>query len=321
VLNIYGVPSEITVNDGLKTKDRQADSLASAHSPDERYAIRFQLDRDNGRVPTETVLPNGGTTGFSFRHAAPNGFGLLELLVSVAIIAVLAALVFTAMGALRSSADSAKCVANLRQIGVLMHMYFNDHNGWAPPHSGWAFGEPPGAPQIHLLLWTGRLAPYFEPDSYYSPMSSLFTCPSDPDHKTWPEARSYLPQGVPGIPESAGTQRMVSYGYNYVIFTGNPWFHYTRPTPPTNVRNVGDPSDVILVADSMPASKGGLNPSQVFWFNQNLWPDKRHRGSFNALFLDGSVRWLPYKQATSGVTPTGRPYWSWAEFPWQPAGQ
>ncbi len=249
------------------------------------------------------------------------GFALVELLVGVAILAILAALIFSMAGAMRASADSVTCIANLRRIGNLMHMYFNDHNGWAPPHGGWTFSEPPGIQPQTSLIWTGRLAPYFEPDSYNSPMSSLFTCPSDPDQKTWPEVCSYLTQGVPGIPESAGTQRKVSYGYNYVIFTSAWGFHYTRSQPATNVRSVADPSAVILVADSMPASKGGLDSSLVFWYNKGLWPDTRHRGSFNALFLDGSAQWLPYKAATSQVIPTGRPYWSWAEFPWSQPGQ
>lgn len=248
---------------------------------------------------------------------------MVELLVGMAILAILAAVLIPSTSAMRSSADSAKCGANLRQIGSFMHMYFNDHNGWAPPHTGWAFGEPAGIQPESSLLWTGRLAPYFEPDSFNSPMSSLFTCPSDPEQKTWPKVRSYLPQGVPGIPGSAGTQRMISYGYNYIIFNSYPYFSSPpRQQPPTNVRNVDDPSSVILVADSsLPESKGGIDPSLVFWWNQRLWPARRHRGSFNALFLDGSVQWLPYEEATSRVSATGRPYWSWDAFPWRPPGE
>jgi len=244
-------------------------------------------------------------------------FTLVELLVVVAIVSILGLLTIAGAQRVLSAGNSAKCVANLRQIGVLMHSYFADHGGWAPPHSGWAFNEPPGVQPQTSIGWAGRLAPYIDENaSYNAPISSLFTCPSDPDRKSWPKVRSYLNQGISGIPESANTSSKISYGYNYVIFT-TAWGWSTSPYfPQGNVRRVTTPASVILVADSMPASKGGLNPSLVFWFNPRVWPDTRHRGSFNAVFVDGHVQWVPYADATSKVSPTGIPYWSHDGFIW-----
>jgi len=244
-------------------------------------------------------------------------FTLVELLVVVAIVSILGLLTIAGAQRVLSAGNSAKCVANLRQIGVLMHSYFADHGGWAPPHSGWAFNEPPGVQPQTSIGWAGRLAPYIDENaSYNAPISSLFTCPSDPDRKSWPKVRSYLNQGISGIPESANTSSKISYGYNYVTFT-TAWGMSTSPYfPQGNVRRVTTPASVILVADSMPASKGGLNPSLVFWFNPRVWPDTRHRGSFNAVFVDGHVQWVPYADATSKVSPTGIPYWSHDGFIW-----
>lgn len=279
--------------------------------------LTFRITGPRGKRG-EAVLSPKGRTWFRRAGRPPrrSGFSLLEMLIVVAVVAILAALVVSTVRAVRSSANSAKCVANLRQIGSLMYSYLNDHDGYAPPHSGRAFDEPAGLQPESSINWAGRLAPYFEPESYYSPISSLFTCPSDPDQHTWPEVRSYIREGIEEIPESAETWRNISYGYNYVTFTSAAGFHPDPPSPRTRLSRVQSPSSVLVVADSMPVSKDGINPSVVFWFNSRLWPDTRHRGSFNALFLDGSVRWLPYEEATSKVSPTGLPYWSWQGFYW-----
>ncbi len=60
-------------------------------------------------------------------------FTLLELLVAVAIIAILAALLFPAFSRARERGRVAKAISELHQIGVALQMYADDNDGAFPP--------------------------------------------------------------------------------------------------------------------------------------------------------------------------------------------
>jgi prepilin-type N-terminal cleavage/methylation domain-containing protein/prepilin-type processing-associated H-X9-DG protein len=58
-----------------------------------------------------------------------SGFTLIELLVVISIIALLIALLLPALSQARESGRAAQCGSNLRQMGVFMEVYAEDHNG------------------------------------------------------------------------------------------------------------------------------------------------------------------------------------------------
>ena len=73
------------------------------------------------------------------------GFTLLELLVVVAIIALLMALLVPSLARARRVAQTTACLANLRQLGTASTFYANEYNNYMPAYHGTspvAFSDP-----------------------------------------------------------------------------------------------------------------------------------------------------------------------------------
>jgi len=70
------------------------------------------------------------------RDAARGGFSLIELLVVVAVVAILAALLFPALEKGRQKARGIECLNNLRQLGLGWQMYAEDYRERLVPNWG-----------------------------------------------------------------------------------------------------------------------------------------------------------------------------------------
>lgn len=91
----------------------------------------------------------------------------------IAIIGILAALVIASVGATRKKAHQARCVANLRQVGVAIIAYSDEHKGMLPGTTETANCLQKGAKSVYYNSdWCRKrqlsayLAPYLgSPDS------------------------------------------------------------------------------------------------------------------------------------------------------------
>lgn len=126
------------------------------------------------------------------------GFNLVELLVTVAILAILLALLFPAVNSVREAARRTQCTHNLRQIGIAMHHYESARRTLPPgtiskrdpPTAGAFFGADGVFANAFTLLLPyleegGAADGYDETKAWYSQTSAvagttipLLVCPS-----------------------------------------------------------------------------------------------------------------------------------------------
>jgi type II secretory pathway pseudopilin PulG len=72
------------------------------------------------------------------RPSQDGAFTLVDLVVVIAVLALLAAMLLPAMADARFKGGRMQCASNLRQIGVGSMIYANDYNNWLPPGQGGA---------------------------------------------------------------------------------------------------------------------------------------------------------------------------------------
>lgn len=120
----------------------------------------------------------------SSHPCARGAFTLLELLVVVAIIALLISILLPGLSRAKQSAKTAVCVSNLHQIGNALQMYFLEHNEWFPfekrgelpyLHAFYYGGHPGRAP------WWGYTSPSFRDTPAGRPLNA-YLYPDLPDY-------------------------------------------------------------------------------------------------------------------------------------------
>lgn len=129
-------------------------------------------------------------------------FTLIELLASVSIVAVLAAVAVPTFGTMREKGNETDCLGNGRQLGLAMTRYAAEHsnaiNGLGQVDEGGSFSN-----------WMNRMSPYFEVDRY-ADIRSNFICRSHPKFVRDNDAHFGWAINTQFIPTETGLKRHAS---------------------------------------------------------------------------------------------------------------
>jgi len=162
------------------------------------------------------------------------GFSLVELLVVVLVVALLAGLSVPVLQSAMTKAEKTECLSNVKQIGLSMLLYANDHSGRLPLNSS-----------------HGGTAHFSVPLGDYLPeKSDIFSCPADP----------------------MGEDRVANGSSSYVLnyWTSSVVVDLLRGTSidHTHLRRFQNPSQVPLLF--IGAETNGLDPSNDHT-HSNTW--------------------------------------------------
>ena len=105
------------------------------------------------------------------RNTRTLAFTLIELLVVVAILGILAALLFPAFSRAREGGRATNCTSNLKQIGLALAQYESDNDGWYPTAGATVLWD-------EIDTQTGR-GPWMQQIDPYMKSRQIFKCPSD----------------------------------------------------------------------------------------------------------------------------------------------
>ena len=174
------------------------------------------------------------------KRSATHDFTLIELLIVIAIIAILAAMLLPALRSARETAKKAQCLTNQKNIGLYVHQYALSHNQSTGVLASWKTWY-----KDMIIANNGFLDGRDSSNNYLDPdmkkrkdclngeglaMTRVFKCPADTTQGTASYARN--------DPQKGGT----------MVWNGS-----TPETTPrvvsTRLNKIHDPADLILITD------------------------------------------------------------------------
>jgi prepilin-type processing-associated H-X9-DG protein len=224
------------------------------------------------------------------RRRRLRAFGLVELLATIALIALLLGMLLPTLARARESANRAKCLSNLRQLALAFTAYLNDNKGRFPRPAQNAVQTPED--WVHFQSWRtpadGAIAKYLgEP---FNP--AVYRCPSD-------DPASHRKFTFDSL--------TVQYPYSYTVNEQICRIEWRGPT--LRVNQIRNPSEKILLIDEAATTiddgcwawqahqggNGASDPRNVLSNRHDRKAEKAAHARFgrgNAAFVDGHVEFI-----------------------------
>lgn len=225
------------------------------------------------------------------------GFTLLELLVVIALIAVLAAMLMPVLNRARARTQGFQSVSNTRQLTLGWLLYSDDYNGRLPYNLGGANGGKSPAMKTNANWVNNNLTWELDSDNtnnaslteaslgpYVSKSAQIYRCPSD--------------RVLSGVQRDAGwSHRVRSYSMNAMVgdagelsSTGNNQNnpHYIQFF---RITDIPRPTDIFVFVEEHPDSVNDGYFLNKFYVNHWIdLPASEHNGAAPFAFADGHAQ-------------------------------
>ncbi len=236
------------------------------------------------------------------------GFTLIELLVVLAIISILAAILFPVFAQARNSARNTQDLSNVRQLGAATLLYLQDYDERFTPVGSWndpavtPYTNPARpAPNVAWQGWGLRLLPYVR-------NQNVFHSPWMPDKATW---------WTGPCAASNGMRLTNTYQYNWFLgrdgsypfdFGDDLYTHTPNGQPldtPLAASQISSPAGLVMYSLNQAQSPFGndfgcdWNTLESSDFDNKLRWHAIFRKGGNLLFADGHAKFLIAREADS----------------------
>ncbi len=220
-------------------------------------------------------------------------FTLIELLIVIAIIAILAGMLLPALNQARRKGLTISCTGNLRQIGSALYQYQTDFSDYLPPFREdiYATSGGDGAGYFTAIVAYGKVpVPGKSGTVQAGYFGTILNCPEDKSTGKYTYSKN-----VAGMLKTESTDIGIKFSYvgSSFMFSNTNYNGSGQPFPLLLTTKVKRPSSAFTMLDA-----GSSNISTFWWNRAKL----RHMSALNLLFLDGHV-----SSYRANVTPDGTP--------------